>query len=510
MRVVFVLFDSLNRLTLGCHGGSVVKTPNFDRLAERSVTFDTHYVGSLPCIPARRDMLTGRLSFLHRSWGPIEPYDITFPELLGQAGVYCHLVTDHFHYWEDGGATFHNRYDSYEFFRGQEGDPWMGLAAPPWDELRQRYHPVQFTERARTKYKRRMLNDMLIKEDADFPIQKCFRAGLDFLERNREADNWLLHLETFDPHEPFFAPARLRDGHATNYAGPILDWPPYARVTEAPDECAELRANYCATVAHCDEMMGSILDFFDTHDLWPDTALIVTTDHGFLLGEHDWWAKIYMPCYEEVAHIPLWIHHPEAAEHAGTRRRSLTQTIDVAPTVLAMFGVDQPAEMWSHSLMGVLARDEPVRDAGLYGLFGSAVNVTDGRYTYFRYPPDVQGGGNLNQYTLMPMHMAVMFSVEELRAASLAGPFAFTQGVPLLRVPSTPDSPFYLKHGPGVQHDTATVLFDLSVDPHQTKPIEDAAVEAQLTDTIVALMEANDAPPEAYARFDLNAPKSGA
>ena len=73
MRTVFVLFDSLNRLMLGCYGGTRIPTPNFDRLAKRSVVFDRHYAGSLPCMPARRDMLTGRLSFLHRSWGPLEP-----------------------------------------------------------------------------------------------------------------------------------------------------------------------------------------------------------------------------------------------------------------------------------------------------------------------------------------------------------------------------------------------------------------------------------------------------
>ncbi len=75
---------------------------------QRCVTFDRHYVGSLPCMPARRDILSGRLNFLHRSWGPMEPFDNAFPDLLHQAGVYSHLITDHFHYLEDGGATYHN------------------------------------------------------------------------------------------------------------------------------------------------------------------------------------------------------------------------------------------------------------------------------------------------------------------------------------------------------------------------------------------------------------------
>ena len=72
MRLIYILFDSLNRHALGCYGGREVATPNFDRLAKRAVTFDTHYVGSLPCMPARRDLHTGRLNFLHRAWGPLE------------------------------------------------------------------------------------------------------------------------------------------------------------------------------------------------------------------------------------------------------------------------------------------------------------------------------------------------------------------------------------------------------------------------------------------------------
>ncbi|RUV31020.1 sulfatase, partial [Mesorhizobium sp. M1A.T.Ca.IN.004.03.1.1] len=75
MRTVFVLFDSLNRLALECYGGQGIPTPNFNRFAERAITFDRHYVGGLPCMPARRDLHTGRLTFMHRSWGPLEPFD---------------------------------------------------------------------------------------------------------------------------------------------------------------------------------------------------------------------------------------------------------------------------------------------------------------------------------------------------------------------------------------------------------------------------------------------------
>ena len=143
MKLVFVLFDSLNRRALSSYGGSL-STPNFERLAEKSIVFDSHYVGSLPCMPARRDFHTGRLNFLHRSWGPLEPFDESFPARLKDRGVYSHLVSDHYHYFEDGGATFHTRYTTWDFIRGQESDPWAAMVKPTLERFRERTCPTVY------------------------------------------------------------------------------------------------------------------------------------------------------------------------------------------------------------------------------------------------------------------------------------------------------------------------------------------------------------------------------
>ena len=68
-RAVVVLLDSLNRHHLGAYGGDEFETPNLDRLTARSLRFDRHYAGSLPCMPARHDLLLGALDFLWRPWG---------------------------------------------------------------------------------------------------------------------------------------------------------------------------------------------------------------------------------------------------------------------------------------------------------------------------------------------------------------------------------------------------------------------------------------------------------
>ena len=127
MKAVMLMFDSLNREMLEPYGCDWVKTPNFRRLAEHSVCFDQCYAGSLPCMPARRELQTGRYNMLHRSWGPMEPFDDSMPELLKNNNIYTHLISDHVHYWEDGGATYHYRYNSWENIRGQEGDMWKCL-----------------------------------------------------------------------------------------------------------------------------------------------------------------------------------------------------------------------------------------------------------------------------------------------------------------------------------------------------------------------------------------------
>jgi hypothetical protein len=89
------------------------------------------------------------------------------------------------------------------------------------------------------------------------------------------------------------------------------------------------------------------------------------------------------------------------------------------------------------SLLPLLARDQPFREAALYGVFGSGTNLTDGRYTYFRYPPDLQAQ-EIYQYTLMATQMRSRFPLEPLREATLAPPFDFTKGVPTVKIPSEP------------------------------------------------------------------------
>ena len=492
MKAIMVMFDSLNRHMLPPYGCDWVHAPNFQRLAQRTATFDTCYVGSMPCLPARREIHTGRYTFLHRSWGPIEPFDDSMPELLKRAGVHTHLVSDHYHYWEEGGANYHSRYSSWDAVRGQEGDPWIPDLR---DSLDLPTDSLNFTRGARARQD--FINRSHMPNEEDFPQARTFAKGLEFIRTNAECDNWMLQIETFDPHEPYYVPQKYIDMYEDAYDGPHFDWPNYKPVSESPELAEHVRITNAALISMCDEYLGRVLDAMDELDLWEDTLLIVNTDHGFMLAEHDCWAKCWCPMYEEVAHTPLFIWDPRTGI-AGQRRRSLVQTIDIAPTLLEFFGLFPGADMQGKPLRQTIVDDTPVRQAALFGLHGAHVNVTDGRYVYMRAPatPDDEP---LYQYTHMPAHMNRRFGVDELQDIELAGPFDFTKGCKVMKIhadatlPTVPEARAF-----------ENMLFDTQVDPQQQSTIDDPAVEKMMIDHMVDLMKANDAPPEQFTRLGLD------
>ncbi|MEI3848858.1 MULTISPECIES: sulfatase [Microbacterium] len=487
MKAIMVMYDTLNRKLLPPYGADEVVAPNFSRLMERTATFDNCYAGSMPCVPARRELHTGRYNFLHRSWGPLEPFDDSVPEMLRDAGVHTHLVTDNRHYWGDGGATYHGRFSTFEFFRGQEGDAWKGQVADP--EI-----PDTVVRRSDRVWRQDWINRAHLQDEADHPQTLTFDAGIEFLRTNAQEDDWFLQIEAFDPHEPFFSYEQYRRLYDTGYEGPSFDWPAYRRVIEDDAEVEQLRNEYMALVTMCDASLGRVLDVMDEQGLWDDTMLIVCTDHGLLLGEHNWWGKNVQPWYDENIHIPLFVWDPRTGV-AGERRAALVQTIDLAPTLLDFFGLAATPDMQGRALAGTVAHDEPVRHAGLFGNAGGHVNVTDGRYVYMRACAD-PSNAPLYDYTLMTTHMGGRFAPSELHGAELHPGFSFTKGAPVLKVPGFAfGSPWAY----------GTLLFDLETDPTQDRPLRDDELELRMATLLVEQMRASDAPPEQYERLGLPA-----
>ncbi|WP_422934607.1 sulfatase [Sinomonas sp. P47F7] len=488
MRAIILMFDSLNRHMLSPYADTIVDAPNFARLASRSVTFENFYAGSMPCMPARREMHTGRYNFLHRSWGPLEPFDDSMPELLKNAGVHTHLASDHPHYWEDGGATYHPRYTTWEFFRGQEGDPWKGVVA-----TRNNDDGGAAGGDWRAGMKRQdLINRSYMPTEAEHSQTRTVDAGIHFIDTNHAADQWMLQIELFDPHEPFFTHEAYKAMYPHRYDGPGFDWPGYERVTEPEDRVEHARYEYAALVSMCDKSLGRVLDAMDKYELWEDTLLLVNTDHGFLLGEHGWWAKSVQPWFNELVHLPMFLWDPRTAGR-DARRGALAQTIDIAPTMLRFFGLEPTPDMQGRDLAVVLEDDTTVRDAALFGIHGGHVNVTDGRYVYMRAAAD-PANGPLEDYTLMPTHMRSRFSVGELAAWEPAEPFAFTKGLRTLKV-HTKSLMNPWAHG--------TLLFDLETDPAQEHPLEDDDVELRMLRLLAELLHTSDAPKSQFERLGI-------
>jgi arylsulfatase A-like enzyme len=477
---------------LPAYGCDWVHALNFQRLAEKSVVFDNAYVGSMPCAPARRDLHTGRYNFLHRSWGPLEPFDDSFIEILKNNNIYTHLVTDHQHYFEDGGATYHNRYNSWEFMRGQEGDMWKGEVNDP--DI-----PVTLNPMESPMHRQDWINRKYMPNEEDQSQAKTFKSGLEFIRINHEAEQWFLQLETFDPHEPFFTHQHYKDLYPHNYEGPHFDWPSYAPVKESKEQVDHVRYEYAALLSMCDHYLGQVLDLMDELNMWKDTMLIVNTDHGFLLGEHDWWAKCVQPFYNEIAHIPLFIWDPRSGVR-GERRQSLVQMIDMGPTLLEFFDLAIPEHMEGKSLKDVVSQDQSIRESALFGIHGGHVSITDGRYVYMRAPVHEENEPLFN-YTLMPTHMRNMFSIEEMQGMTLADPFPFTKGCSTMKIKSGG----LRSKGQIIStaHKFGTLLFDLKADPKQENPIHDKDIEDKMINKMKQQMKANDTPQEQYLRLGM-------
>ncbi|QGH36942.1 sulfatase-like hydrolase/transferase [Gracilibacillus salitolerans] len=489
MKTIFILMDSLNRHYLNAYEYSWVNTPNIDRLAAKGVVFDNHYSGSLPCVPARREIMTGRLNFLESQWCPLQPFDETYPEeLRRQSNVYSHLITDHYHYFEKKGWGYHTPFNTWEFLRGQEGDNWHPRVKDP-------YTPKFRGKNRRQDWVNRSI--MNSEQDEDYPTPQCFKQAINFIESNHKEDNWHLHLEVFDPHEPFMCPTRYRELYNDSWADPYhFDWPSYAPVDsdlEGKEAIEHIRKCYAGTLTMTDAWLGKFLDKMDELDMWHDTAVILTTDHGYLLGDYGYWAKNYMFDYQKLVNIPMIAYIPDSPMN-GNRVSGLTSTMDLMPTLLHLHGAKPSEHVHGKSFTHLFERDESHHDAVLYGYFGKDINLADGRFSYCRKPvPEsiayhytaipVVGGNKLQDY-------------EECEVDR----FLPQTKMPVFRIANK-------SH----QHHNATkehLLYNIVDDTEQAVPIHDSKLHQQYEKKLQEMLKRYQAPDWQYARVGLSSGES--
>lgn len=154
MNIILILVDSLNKEALTTYNPRTeCRTPNLENFAAESLVFDNHFISSLPCMPARREILAGRKEFMWRLSEPLEVFDPKLPREVQAQGYSAALMTDHNHYWEETANGYMQGFMTLEMIRGHETDyqelPTNG-DVPKWvdkmSEFRSPYHMRQYWE----------------------------------------------------------------------------------------------------------------------------------------------------------------------------------------------------------------------------------------------------------------------------------------------------------------------------------------------------------------------------
>jgi arylsulfatase A-like enzyme len=147
------------------------------------------------------------------------------------------------------------------------------------------------------------------------------------------------------------------------------------------------QARYAAQVVLTDRWLGKFLDKMDEYNLWENTVLIFTSDHGTFNGDHGRVGKMQTHLHDATGHIPFIVAHPKFGH--GERRQQLVQLVDIYPTVLAAVERPCPPDRHGVNLLPVLeSPGATTRDWALNGVFGKSVSITDGEWILHQSPKE--------------------------------------------------------------------------------------------------------------------------
>lgn len=502
--VVVLLLDSLNRHEIGAYGGKNFDTPNLDRLSKRSVRFTNHHTGSLPCIPARHDLLVGAWDFLWRPWGSIELWEEPITASLRRSGVITQLITDHPHLFEVGGENYHTDFTAWEYERGHESDPWKTRPDPSW-------LGTPTFGRGHTHYDN---SRGYFRGEEDFPGPRTMQATARWLLEDAPVhrandERFFLFVDEFDPHEPFDTPEEWASRYDDSWEGSHLTWPPYAIdalahgvITER--EAVQIRAQYGGKLSMIDHWLGKVLDALDATNAWEDTVVIATTDHGHYLGDHDVygrdvWGKPGVPVYKPLGHIPLMIAWPGVAP---TTADVLTTSTDIHATVADIFGAEIKHVSHGSSLVPFIHGEvNTVRDWLLTGVWGREVQLVTDQWRYTKGPSGANTPHSMwsNRWSTMPIASMPDYKMPMPDARATLD-FMPGSTIPVIRQPFREGDmlPFW-----AYAKQYETLLFERHEDPEETtNRIGDSLARDAEELLRTALHEVN-APSEQFERLSL-------
>ena len=402
MNIVLVVFDSLRKDCLGCYNdgepgvppwGWKVRTPHLDALAGESLVMDRAYPESLPTLPTRRALYTGRRVYPFDrgefslkgdfpgapGWGPIPESHDTLAEILSAAGYRTGLIADVYHMFKPS-KNYWRGFDQWTFLRGQECD--RSRSGPePSEEMIRHWLPAEMETPNRRNFIRIALKNMYGRgREEDYFNARVLAAACEWLQQNRDAERFFLTVESFDPHEPWFVPEHYRRMYDPS-DGPEQVISPYAEGLLSEPLLRRTRANYSGLVTMCDRWLGALIESMRVLGMLEDTVLIVTSDHGHCIGDRGFTGKRGYPASTQVYDVPLLIRHPGGVG-AGARSGMFVQHTDLSAQVLAFAGAAVPEAMDGRAFFdAAVAGDEGHRDHVTVG-WASTVTVINEDWWY--------------------------------------------------------------------------------------------------------------------------------
>lgn len=487
MNVLLLLIDSLNRHDLEAYNpATFVRTPNLRAFAERGAVMTRHFAGSLPCMPARREIAAGRREWLWRGWGHTEAFDDLIADRARRLGATTQMITDHYHYFEHGAHGYFESFDGFEFIRGQEVDNWHTTpleSRPPWVEAVNEWRPGWGD-----RYYRNVEG---FKKEDDWFTPKVFHNIRNWLRANRRLEKFFLFVDHFEVHEPFYCVEPYRSMYTDQAFQAQNIWPPYQDEAKchayleqvSPEDLAFLRAQYWGKVTWVDNYIGMLMDTLTELDLWQDTMVIITTDHGHDLALHRPRFGKQPPHHDSHAHLPLMVWHPDFAND-GRRVPAVTSTVDLHATIAEALGATEETAPHSKSLLPVLRGEiQTRRQATVTGTFGFGPTIADADYSYAHAPV---AAGPIYSYTGYHPRGRNFHAAE-------AGRFIPGVDAPVWKIPVgdvPPTKPFLIEHAPDPNHQPNLLA-------------ERPEIAAHLLDQFAGILREEGCPPEQWERLGL-------
>jgi arylsulfatase A-like enzyme len=221
-------------------------------------------------------------------------------------------------------------------------------------------------------------------DELDQAVSRLFRSAAHLLSAARRQGRFLMVVDCFDPHEPWTPPRRYLDMYGDpDYRGYEIADIGYTHASNYLSErhIARLRTTYSASVTMTDRWLGVFERLWDL-GLDESTAIMLTSDHGIFLGEHDWTGKGPSLLHPELIHVPMLLRAPGGVG-AGTTSDWLASTHDVGPTLVSLAGVRRPPSFEGADLSPILSGAAPSEDRPhAVGGYGNHSYVRDRRWAY--------------------------------------------------------------------------------------------------------------------------------